>query len=191
MNTTTSAEGRSQLIHAHPHPGSGGPNPPSETSLGDRADDAADDGFADHTGASEAGPATSPLLRQEPARQMRPGCPPQSEALSLSPELFDPHDRSAHSKKVPGSDGLVPGVRNPAACPAGNGGSDLLAQRHRARAAAGHQGHGHEPAPRSLRAADPQPARASNAANGLRDRPRGWEMPHSCHQTPIATRTSR
>jgi hypothetical protein len=73
---------------------------------------------------------------------MRHVCTPHSEVLSLSAERFDPNGRSAQSKKVPGSDGLVPGDRNPAARLAGNGGADLLAQRHGSRAAAGHEGQG-------------------------------------------------
>jgi hypothetical protein len=127
---------------------------PSETSLGDRADDAADDEFAgldgqnlsakrksnasgDDTGASEAGPARRVFftcsvglsLLIPPATGLevtvhwasyKPTTPPEdskadeawlrephTEALSLPAELFDPNGRSAQSKEVPGSDGLL------------------------------------------------------------------------------------
>jgi hypothetical protein len=127
---------------------------PSETSLGDRADDAADDEFAgldgqnlsakrksnasgDDTGASEAGPARRVFftcsvglsLLIPPATGLevtvhwagyKPTAPPEdskadeawlrephSEPLSLPAELFDPNGRSAQSKEVPGSDGLL------------------------------------------------------------------------------------
>jgi hypothetical protein len=127
---------------------------PSETSLGDRADDAADDEFAgldgqnlspkrkssasgDDTGASEAGPARRVFftcsvglsLLIPPATGLevtvhwasyKPTTPPEdskadeawlrephSEPLSLPAELFDPNGRSAQSKEVPGSDGLL------------------------------------------------------------------------------------
>ena len=127
---------------------------PSETSLADRADDAADDEFAgldgqnlspkrksnasgDDTGASEAGPARRVFftcsvglsLLIPPATGLevtvhwasyRPTTPPEdskadeawlrephTEALSLPAELFDPRGRSAQSKEVPGSDGLL------------------------------------------------------------------------------------
>lgn len=127
---------------------------PSETSLGDRADDAADDEFAgldgqnlsakrksnasaDDTGASEAGPARRVFftcsvglsLLIPPATGLevtvhwasyKPTAPPEdskadeawlrephTEALSLPAELFDPNGRSAQSKEVPGSDGLL------------------------------------------------------------------------------------
>ena len=127
---------------------------PSETSLGDRADDAADDEFAgldgqnlspkrkssasgDDTGVSEAGPARRVFftcsvglsLLIPPATGLevtvhwagyKPTAPPEdskadeawlrephSEPLSLPAELFDPNGRSAQSKEVPGSDGLL------------------------------------------------------------------------------------
>lgn len=127
---------------------------PSETSLGDRADDAADDEFAgldgqnlspkrksnasgDDTGASEAGPARRVFftcsvglsLLIPPATGLevtvhwasyKPTAPPEdskadeawlrephTEALSLPAELFDPNGRSAQSKEVPGSNGLL------------------------------------------------------------------------------------
>jgi hypothetical protein len=127
---------------------------PSETSLADRADDAADDEFAgldgqnlspkrksnasgDDTGASEAGPARRVFftcsvglsLLIPPATGLevtvhwasyKPTAPPEdskadeawlrephSEPLSLPAELFDPTGRSAQSKEVPGSDGLL------------------------------------------------------------------------------------
>jgi hypothetical protein len=127
---------------------------PSETSLGNRADDAADDEFAgldgqnlspkrksnasgDDTGASEAGPARRVFftcsvglsLLIPPATGLevtvhwasyKPTAPPEdskadeawlrephTEALSLPAELFDPNGRSAQSKEVPGSDGLL------------------------------------------------------------------------------------
>jgi hypothetical protein len=127
---------------------------PSETSLGNRTDDSADDEFAgldgqnlspqrksnasgDDTGASEAGPARRVFftcsvglsLLIPPATGLevtvhwasyKPTTPPEdskadeawlrephTEALSLPAELFDPTGRSAQSKEVPGSDGLL------------------------------------------------------------------------------------
>jgi len=127
---------------------------PSETSLGDRADDSADDEFAgldgqnlspkrksnasaDDTGASEAGPARrvfftcsvglSLLIPASTGLEVtvhwasyKPTTPPEdskadeawlrephSEPLSLPAELFDPSRRSAQSKEVPGSGGLM------------------------------------------------------------------------------------
>jgi hypothetical protein len=127
---------------------------PSETSLGDRADDAADDEFAgldgqnlsakrrsnasgDDTGASEAGPARRVFFTCSVGLSLliptatglditvhwasyKPTTPPEdskadeawlrephTEALSLPAELFDPSGRSAQSKEVPGSDGLL------------------------------------------------------------------------------------
>ena len=127
---------------------------PSETCLGDRADDSADDEFAgldgqnlspkrkstaraDDTGVREAGPARrvfftcsvglSVLIPPATGLEVtvhwasyKLTAPPEdskadeawlrephTEALSLPAELFNPNGRSAQSKEVPGSDGLL------------------------------------------------------------------------------------